>query len=141
MKTNDILLYGGLAFVAYMILKPPTAAAQTIVPVTTAPAGTGLLGNNPVTGSLLSNLANALKNITVPAAKAPTSTGVPAPAPYAAPPEVQALTPAVIDSGYVAAYGDAGNITDPSDLGSFSLDAGSGSDIDDTMSGVYENLR
>jgi hypothetical protein len=155
MKTNDVLLYGGLALAAYLLLKPGTAAGQNVLPGTNnLPAGssTTSLLNAGSSSNILNSIANALKMINVQPAgqtaaqqqaaynaqlQADNAYAAAGAAPYTPPAEVVALTPTVIDAGYIAAYGDAGNITDPTNLGTGYIDAGSGANLDmGTISGV-----
>jgi hypothetical protein len=75
MKTEDILLYGGIAFAAYMLLKPKPPGT-VVAPVTSAgllPTSTAVPTNNASTAALSTSLASAIKNIFSPATPTPSA--------------------------------------------------------------------
>lgn len=67
MKTNDLLLYGGIGLAAYyLVIKPKQQAAVT--PVAVAPGSgvpvTALPPATSTTNNLLTSITNAVKNLT-----------------------------------------------------------------------------
>lgn len=78
MKTNDVLLYGGIAFAAYyLFLKPktPVTSAATSVPGSVTPVSQPVSTSS--SGNLLTSINNAIKQLVSPGTNAVVSVQAP----------------------------------------------------------------